>query len=60
MMKVQEDKEIDIDYVIKYKTMLPYCLKWKKNTKSMNPVFSKTKNGRKTILSKCAICGTKK
>ena len=26
----------------------------------MNPVFSKTKNGRTMILSKCAICGSKK
>ena len=26
----------------------------------MNPVVSKTSNGRRMILSKCAICGSKK
>ena len=26
----------------------------------MNPVFSKSKNGRTMILSKCAICSTEK
>ena len=26
----------------------------------MNPIVSSTSNGRKTILSKCAICGNKK
>ena len=40
--------------------MLSYCLKCKKNTKSMNQVVSKTKSGRTMILSKWAICGIKK
>ena len=40
--------------------MLSYCLKCKKNTESINPLVSKTKNGGAMILSKCAICGTKK
>ena len=40
--------------------MSPYCLKCKKNTESINPIISKTKNGGTMILSKCAICGTKK
>ena len=40
--------------------MLSYCLKCKKNTKSINLVISKTKNGGTRILSKCAICGSKK
>ena len=39
--------------------MLSYCLMWKKNTKSINPVVSKTSNGRTMILSKCTICGAK-
>ena len=43
----------------KYKTMLSYCLKCKENTESVNPRVSATSNGR-TILSKCAICGSKK
>ena len=40
--------------------MLPYCLKCKKNTESINPRVSATSNGRKMMLSKCAICGSKK
>ena len=40
--------------------MLPYCLKCKKNTESVNPRVSATSNGRTMILSKCAICGSKK
>ena len=40
--------------------MLCYCLKCKKNTESMNPRVSKTTNGKTMMLSKCAICGSKK
>ena len=40
--------------------MLYYCLKCKKNTESVNPIVSATSNGRAMILSKCAICGSKK
>ena len=40
--------------------MLPYCLKRKKNTESVNPRVSTTSNGRTMILSKCAIRGSKK
>ena len=40
--------------------MLPYCLKCKKNTESINLKVSKTTNGKMMILSKCAICGSKK
>ena len=40
--------------------MLFYCLKCKKNTESINPKVSKTTNGKTMILSKCAICGSKK
>ena len=40
--------------------MLPYCLKCKKNTESIDPKFSATCNGRTMIFSKCAICGSKK
>ena len=32
----------------------------KNPTKNINPVVSKTSNGRTMILSKCAICGSKK
>ena len=40
--------------------MKSYCLKCRKDTESINPKVSNTSNGRKTILSKCAICGSKK
>ena len=40
--------------------MLPYCLKCKKNTESIDPKVSATSNGRTMILSKCTICGSKK
>ena len=40
--------------------LLPYCLKCKKNTESINPRVSATSNGRTMILSKCAICDSKK
>ena len=39
--------------------MLSYCLKCKKDTKSVNPRVSATSNGRTMTLSKCAICGSK-
>ena len=40
--------------------MLSYSLKCKKHTESINPKISATSNGKKMILSKCAICGSKK
>ena len=40
--------------------MLFCCLKCKKNTESINPKVSKTTNGKTMMLSKCAICGSKK
>ena len=40
--------------------MLSYCLKCKKNTESISPKISKTTNVKTIILSKCAICGSKK
>ena len=39
---------------------MPYCLKCKKDTESINPRVSAASNGRTMILSKCAICGSKK
>ena len=40
--------------------MLSYCLKCKRKTESINPKISKTTNGKATILSTYAICGSKK
>ena len=40
--------------------MKSYCLKCRKDTENINPRVSNTSNGRKTILSKCTICESKK
>ena len=40
--------------------MVSYYLKCEKNTESINPKVLKTTNGKMMILSKCAICGSKK
>ena len=40
--------------------MKSYCLKCRKNTENINPRVSKTSNGRTMLLSKCAICSSKK
>ena len=40
--------------------MESYCLKCKKYIKNINPQVSSTSDGKLMILSKCAICGSKK
>ena len=40
--------------------MKSYCLKCRKNTENINPRVSKTSNGKTMVLSKCAICISKK
>ena len=40
--------------------MKPYCLKRRKDTENINPRVSITSKGKAMILSKCAICGSKK
>ena len=40
--------------------MLSCCLKCRKNTESKNPKFARTKNGWIMLLSKCAVCSSKK
>ena len=40
--------------------MESYRLKCKKNTENIDPEISSTSNGSVMILSKCAICGSKK
>ena len=37
-----------------------YCLKCRKDTENINPKVSSSSNGEAMILSKCAICGSKK
>ena len=40
--------------------MKSYCLKCRKNTENINSRVSKTSNGKTMLLSKCAICDSKK
>ena len=40
--------------------MESYCLKCRKYTENINPQVSGTSNGKIMILSKCAICNSKK
>ena len=49
-----------LDKMHKYKTMLSYCLKCRKNTKNINLKISATSNCKTMTLSNCAICGSKK
>ena len=37
-----------------------YCLKCRKNTVNINLKVSKTSKGKTMVLSKCAICDSKK
>ena len=39
--------------------ILSYCSKCRNNTDSKNPKVVRTKNGRITLLSKCAVCDSK-
>ena len=40
--------------------MLPYCLKYRKNTESKTPKAVKTKNWKIMLFSKCSVCNSKK
>ena len=40
--------------------MKSYSLKCTKNTENINPRVSKISNGKTMVLSKCAICDSKK
>ena len=40
--------------------MKSYCLKYKKDTKNINPRVTNTSNGKIMLLSKCEKCGSKK
>ena len=40
--------------------MKSYCLKFRKDTENIDPKISTSSSGRAMILSKCAICGSKK
>ena len=40
--------------------MLTYYLKCKRNTRNIDVEMIKTKNGRSNLVSKSAVCGSKK
>ena len=40
--------------------MLPLFFKCRKNTESKNLKVARTKNGKTMLLSKCAVCDSKK
>ena len=40
--------------------MKSYCLKCRKDTENIDRYISSTSNGKAMILSKCAICSSKK
>ena len=40
--------------------MKSYSLRCREGTENINPKVSSTSNGKAMILSKCAICGSKK
>ena len=40
--------------------MKSYCLKCRKVTENINPRIINTSSNRTIVLSKCAICGSKK
>ena len=40
--------------------MKSYCLKCRKDTDDRDPKILSSSNGRAMVLSKCAICGSKK
>ena len=40
--------------------MKSFCLKCRKDTENINPRISKTRNDTTMVLSKCAICNSKK
>ena len=40
--------------------MESFCVMCKKYTKTINPRVSNTSNGKTMILTKCAICGSRK
>ena len=40
--------------------MKTYCMKYRKDTKNINPKMVRTKNNRLIMQPKCPVCGIKK
>ena len=63
--KYRKFEKPKISYLLEkiiYKKMSSYCLKCRNNTesKNSNPKLARTKKGRIIILSRCAMCDSKK
>ena len=52
--------DIILNYFMSNIKMKSYCLKCKKDAENINVKVSNTSNNRIIVLSKCAICGSKK
>ena len=59
-IKILRLNQVFLRFYSIYKTMLLFCLKCRKNTESINPKVTRTKKGRIMLLSKCAVCDSKK
>ena len=61
-IRMMNSQKSDVQKIINTYTykMKSYCLKCRKDTENINPKVSSTSNGKAMILSKCAICGSKK
>ena len=59
-MKLLDAMKLLITVLNNLYKMKSFCLKCKKDTENINSRVSNTNNGRTMILSKCAICGSKK
>ena len=55
-----KEKNKDIKALTRLKTMLSYCLKFRKNTEIKNPKLVKINQEIKMLLWKCAACDSKK
>ena len=53
-------KELIIFQSLKYKTILSYYLKCKRNAENTNPRVLKSSNGKTILSSKCTICSSRK
>ena len=62
MAKWKKEKKLESksSFGLSNATMLSYCLKCRKNRESKNTKVVKRRNGRIVILSKCAVCHSKK
>ena len=58
--EIINNNNLKYKYVAERIKMKSYCLECRKDTENINPKVSKTSTGRTMVLSKCAICNSKK